>query len=128
MKTKLHTFSAIALVAVFGLSNIGLPIVMYLCPMMQDDPSECQTECENPSQTLAIVNQSGTCCNSYIVAERNTTPFVKTEKSSPAISVALLPMTLELSDNSSFAVQNVPCSVSPQASPPIFLLNSSFLI
>jgi hypothetical protein len=127
MKMKLHTHIAAVLILVFALSNIGLPVVMYFCPMMQENPSECQTMCENPTTSLAIVNQNGPCCDSYIIAERNTTPFVKTEKSNPSISLAIAPQ-IEQSATHIASVQFFQHEISPQASPPIFLLNSAFLI
>jgi hypothetical protein len=65
-----------ALTIVFSLFNVGLPMVMHFCPMMQES-APCCAEASAPTGQLQLSNQMGDCCGTYIVAERNTTPFLK---------------------------------------------------
>ena len=128
MKANYKTISAAILICAFGFFNVGLPIVVYLCPMMQAAPAECRTFCETSSESVALVNQNASCCSSYIVAERNTTPFVKTDKHNPSLAVVVTSQYVELSNDHAMVVFNSPTEHNASKSPPIFLLNSAFLI
>ena len=128
MKANYKTISAAVLICAFGFFNVGLPIVVYLCPMMQAAPAECRTFCESSSESVALVNQNASCCNSYIVAERNTTPFVKTDKHNPSLAVVVTSQYVELSNIDVTIIGNLPAELYASKSPPIYLLNSAFLI
>ena len=67
------------LVLVFGVFNIGLPIVVASCPMARDTQSPPCFACPDPygDGTLSfapVIDYS--CCRTVLLAERNTTEFV----------------------------------------------------
>lgn len=71
---------AIILVCVFCVFNIGVPIVVASCPMM--DNMTIQKNCCPPLTTTSQENFKGTkdysCCQTIIAADRNTTEYTQT--------------------------------------------------
>jgi hypothetical protein len=117
----------------FIVFNIGLPVVLSLCPMEMENFSSC---CPQPMEAAegnhSFSNQGGECCASYVAAERNTTPFVgshRTETPQPETVGFLNPSllnggTLEVSSQALVAIAPI-----LQESPPsLFLLHSALLI
>jgi len=77
-----HRVVTIFLALVFGVFNIGVPVVLASCPMADFSASPVCSECSDPSAASAevLVNVSGmSCCATVIVADRNTTEFVQTK-------------------------------------------------
>lgn len=120
------------LIAVFALSNIGLPIVMYLCPMMEQTLNSRCCTLPKQSESLAFVNQTGSCCQQYIVAERNTTPFLSVDKYQTPHTELLALVGVVASSTQDFAIISLPLSAlsppQPHADTPLFILHSAFLI
>jgi hypothetical protein len=120
------------LIAVFGVFTVGLPIVRYLCPMMNDDVMTCPYSPQSKNLDAAITSETPSCCVSYIVAERNTTPYTSVEKSTPLQLQALaLAASIDyVAENclSSLIVPFCTTSSPPPGGEPLYVLNSSFLI
>ncbi|MBI3787522.1 MAG: hypothetical protein HY276_04610 [Ignavibacteriales bacterium] len=123
---------SIALIAVFGLFNVGVPIVKYLCPMMSMENPTCDLSTSTSDAALAFSAQTPSCCAKYIVAERNTTPFLSIEKYSVPQLEVLMPATVASISTIEFQSSLIfTTDFSPPLShsgEPLFLLNSSFLI
>jgi hypothetical protein len=132
MRKSARILIASLLIAVFGVFTVGLPIVRYLCPMMNDDAFSCPCSPQSKSLGTAFANEAPPCCASYIVAERNTTPYTSVEKytSHPLQAQSLAPLDGVFGFSS---VSVVSTSSSSTASPPLpgeplYILNNSFLI
>ena len=127
-----HAITASLLVVVFGVFNIGVPIVHYLCPMMNDDVAACPKSQQSRSQDVSFTDQSPSCCASFIVAERNTTPFTSVEKfvsqqiqtQSLTVSNSCIAQFPLLSATVPFGTSTSP----PLSAEPLYILNSSILI
>lgn len=70
---------AVVLVATVLLFNAGLPITMYLCPMMSAEKPTCAMSVPSFGEVPSITKQIPSCCTKVIVAERNSTPYLKLE-------------------------------------------------
>ncbi len=120
------------LLSVFSVFSIGLPIVHYLCPMMNQDMPTCPYTPQSKDLGVSFTNETPSCCGSYIVAERNTTPYTSVERYSqtlPTVFVCALPVVAN--DVQSCFAEIVPFRTSaspPLRSEPLFILNSSILI
>lgn len=71
---------AVALVVVFGVFNIGIPIIVASCSMpqmMQSGRCPMCDEQDMPSTASLTTAQSTACCTTAIVAERNMNEFVR---------------------------------------------------
>lgn len=134
MNHRIRIFFSVLLIAVFSLFNVGLPVVQYLCPMMSAENPTCAMMPSDASGIplyagTAITNVIPSCCSKYIIAERNTTPFLKIQDAvSHADGVVFIssfvPADLATTDQS-FGSPNSG-SVSPPS--PLFILHSSLLI
>jgi hypothetical protein len=130
MKSRTNIFVAYALAGVFTLFNVGLPIILFVCPMM----SAGQICNCNKAQTdgPAVSYPTGECCSHTIVAERNTTPFLSSIKFQvPASEVVLVLSSIMLpSTNPAHLSQldNVSNTGPPPPAAPIYILSSSLLI
>lgn len=119
---------SIVLLAAFAVFNAGMPVYFYLCPMMSDDVPLCNLSPAS-ADGLSLTSITPDCCAKIFVAERKTTPFLKTADGIPDLdriciatinaSSALEPSRLPVSVNS---VSSIP------ESPPLFLLHSALLI
>ncbi len=116
----------------FSLFNVGLPVVISLCPMMMEQGVPCCSSGSTGGAGSVLTAQTGKCCASSILAERNTTPFVAVAKFllSSLGEIAFAPV---LSDSplSLYAQCSVSGNLSPPLEPasnPLFILHSALLI
>ena len=92
---KYHSLR-IVFAAIFVLFNVGLPVVIASCPMM-DSAKMMKASCcvdsrtANSTQTIGIQKNSS-CCKTTLAATRNTNEFINVSSNlgSPQISVGLL--------------------------------------
>ncbi len=107
---------AVALVVVFGVFNIGIPIIIASCSMPEMMRGSNCPMCDDQDLTSTArfaTAQNTACCTTAIVAERNTNEFVQSKTSLSEVS-KLLPAVL---------VENIPVSILP--SPVCFVSVSS---
>ena len=115
-----------ALILAFGLFNVGLPVVLYLCPMMSQ--SGCPMSHDSGNRGLSLVNQSPSCCGKVVVAERNTNPFVKIQQVEHQKASVVVIVHSDI-QRTPFCITDQPfANASPPGDPPLFLLNATFLI
>ena len=132
MKKLLHVLTTSLLISVFGIFSAGVPIVHYLCPLMNDDVMTCPMSQHTGTQGATLTDVTPSCCASYIVAERNTTPYTSIDK------FAAQPIQIQAFLVPDFCFTGNPLSVSvlssgttsspPPADEPLYILNSSILI
>ena len=130
MRSRSQIFTQYALAGLFTLFNVGLPIVQYVCPMMRDGGTcECKTV---TSKEPALSFPQGDCCNSHVLAERNTTPFLGSGKElAPGMEkMFVLSLTAPgLSQSSQIFQTLLPADTGPPRSPnSVYLLSSPLLI
>ena len=130
MKDRANIFVAYTLAGLFTLFNVGLPIVLFVCPMMSNGQvCECN---KTQSDGLAISYPMGDCCSHTVVAERNTTPFLSAAKyQAPGSEVVLVLTSLALPPlNTTRPAQfdNSSNTGPPSPATPLYLLSSSLLI
>lgn len=74
---------AILLAGIFSVFNIGLPVVLHYCKMMETVSSNscgmCETE-NNNHNDLELSKVESSCCQTVIAAELNKVEFLQTEK------------------------------------------------
>ncbi|HXG38616.1 MAG TPA: hypothetical protein VNL36_07590 [Bacteroidota bacterium] len=127
-RRTLKIAGSVTLILAFALFNIGVPVSFYLCPMMNDNPAVCPMMDNEPATGLSIVNTNTDCCGKVVLADRNTTPFVKAHFPEQERVVGILATNVDFIQNT-FISQPFVSSDTPQLNlPPVFLLNSSFLI
>jgi hypothetical protein len=130
MKSRTNIVVAYSLAALFTVFNVGLPIVLFVCPMMSGGQVCDCNKVHNDG--LAISYPIGECCQHSIVADRNTVPFLSSTKyQAPGSEVVLalsstsLPaMNLAHPAQFDYSLNTGP----PPSAAPIYLLSSSFLI
>ena len=132
MKQKPSTiFIASALAGLFTIFNVGLPFVLYVCPMMAG--GRCTCTCSQPtSEGPALTYVHTGCCNNQVVAERNTTPFLGTDKYQSHHFAVEFVLTAK-SHSPWQTIQSVRFlafsdSGPPPSDTPLYLLSSSLLI
>lgn len=78
---KTYHAAALVLTMVFGVYNIGIPIVLASCPMPKAGPMCCV--CYEPSAGTASIGKAidSSCCATVIAAERNTNAFLQAKDS-----------------------------------------------
>ena len=129
---KINTYRnvTIALLVIFFVSNIGLPIVIASCPMMFTKTTQASC-CSKPSDSLPSFHTSKdySCCKTVIAAERNTNEFViaKYVTDTPHHSVTIIQ---RLENFSSFSSTHLLSTVSFKllATEDIPVFNSTLLI
>lgn len=118
------------LLLTFPIYLVGLPVVFSLCPMMMEKGVPCCSTAETGVPSLT--SQTGDCCASYILAERNTTPFVTFAKYVPTdlVAIAFVPdldrTISSLSQDSMIGGSHSPPSSA--GSNPLFILHAALLI
>jgi hypothetical protein len=127
-RKAIRVFGSITLIVAFGVFNIGLPAALYLCPMMNDNPAACPMRSDVPTAELSITNVVSPCCSKVILAERNTTPFLKVQSIEQDKIVPLATLSPDTFEHIVFALPFASSDDLQLNSPPVFLLNSSFLI
>jgi hypothetical protein len=105
-----------------------MPVYFYLCPMMSDEMPMCDVSPAS-ANGLSFTSITPDCCAKVFVAERKTTPFLKTAQGVPdlewtCIAILDIPQT-ELETPLSASCRSFPGSAE---SPPLFLLHSALLI
>ena len=130
MKSRTKIIVAFTLAGLFTLFNVGLPIVLFVCPMMSGGQvCDCNMV---QHDGLAISYPMGGCCSHAVVAERNTIPFLGAEKyQAPASEVVLVLSSAAIpSINPAHTAQcdNSSNTGPPPAAAPLYLLSSSLLI
>lgn len=84
---------ALGLVVVFGVFNIGIPIIIASCSMpemMRGSSCPMCDDQELPTTAMFATAQSTVCCTMTLVAERNRTEFVRAASSLSDLSKQLL--------------------------------------
>ncbi|MBA4312211.1 MAG: hypothetical protein C0417_06245 [Chlorobiaceae bacterium] len=74
---------AILLAGIFSVFNIGLPVVLHYCKMMETVSSNSCGMCDTDKMDtgdLQISKTESSCCKAIIAADRNQTEFLQTEK------------------------------------------------
>lgn len=129
MTSRLTNGLSSALLAAFLLFNAGMPVYLYLCPMMSDENPVCDM---SPAQAdgLSLTSITPDCCARVLVAERITTPFVKSDIKQPDVEriqaeapQASLPTFVGIP-----VVHADPTVPRSDPSAPLFLLHRSLLI
>ena len=130
MKSRTNIFVAYFLAGLFTVFNVGLPIVLFVCPMMSEGQVCDCNKVQNDG--LAISYPAGECCSHTIAAERNTTPFLSSAKyQAPASEVVLVLSSMALpSINLAYPAQlDISSNTGPPpTTTPIYLLSSALLI
>jgi hypothetical protein len=123
---------ALTLVVIFGLFNVGIPVIIATCSMpqmMSGGSCPMCDEQERPTSATFATAQGTQCCSVVVVAERNTNEFVNA-KSGVADPGALVAPVADFNPipllPHGFAVVRV--SSSPPHVPDIPILTSSLLI
>jgi hypothetical protein len=120
-----------SLILMFGTFSIGVPIVKYLCPFMSSKNPVCPMMAEHCSSP-AFTHETSSCCASYIIAERNTTPYLSVEKSKLlSTDGAIRFISIDFIALQSYSSNHIiPASTSPPPGEitPLFVLNSTLLI
>lgn len=127
--TKTTSISvSIVLLAAFALFNVGMPVYFYLCPMMSDEMPMCDV---SPAKAngLSVTSINPDCCAKIFVAERKTTPFLKTTDGLPDFDLACVAQRDTSPQDESSLLSAPSASLLRNAeSPPLFLLHSALLI
>jgi hypothetical protein len=126
-----YRFIAIALAAVFCLFNIGLPIVIAACPMMNSHSGHLAC-CAEKSSTSGVRFESyknTSCCTTTFAAKRNTTEYLKEKNESSVLKyVSTLVLPLRIVDLTSCVVLPSVSPSPPRTTEDIPVFNSSLLI
>lgn len=121
---------AVVLVATVLLFNAGVPITKYLCPMMSSENPTCEMSVPSFGDIPSITKQIPSCCAKYIVAERNSTPYLKLEhKFEAPLSFIALPADASPDPRDGWNAPLAPNDTGPPlARNPLYILNSTLLI
>jgi hypothetical protein len=133
MKFLKHRAIAVTLAAVFGVFNIGIPVVLASCPMAKLGNAPTCFMCNEGEGNAGVqlkTHQDRSCCATVIAAEKNATEFLQSSHNVVAgvELTALLPAEISLTTtvhNAQFVIGH-PRSPSPPDDLPI--LYSSLLI
>ena len=130
MQSKLKIVTGLMLIIALSLFSVGLPIVTYLCPMMRTEQATCEMSVP-PSSGMAVSSQTPDCCGKVIIAERNTTPYLKSDRSHFDSERVLTLIADDVDYGFSTTLLASPFSVqllAPSPAEPLFLLNSTLLL
>ena len=128
MNQRLRIFSSVVLLAAFSVFNVGMPVVQYLCPMMSSENPTCAMMPSDGGQQSTITNVIPSCCSKYIVAERNTTPFLKIQDAvshADGVVLTFSFVSVDATTSGQHFISPIDAAASP---PPLFILHSSLLI
>lgn len=82
-RNKIHISLIIAFTALFLIFNIGMPVVLHYCEMMNtyssSDCDMCHPEPNREGQ-VEYSKLQHTCCSSVVLASFNKTEFLQTQK------------------------------------------------
>ena len=68
------------IILVFSIFNVGIPVVRFLCPMMNMENPSCEMMPPATRGVLSFTSEIPDCCTSHVIAERNTIPFLSIER------------------------------------------------
>jgi hypothetical protein len=68
------------MILVFTVFDAGIPVMMSLCPMMNDGADHCEMMPPATHDVLSFTSEIPDCCTSHIIAERNTIPYLSVEQ------------------------------------------------
>jgi hypothetical protein len=124
---------ATALVGVFGVFNIGIPIIVATCSMPEMMRGSTCPMCEDqeaPSTARLATHNATACCTTTIIAERNTNEFMQASDGihGSALQVLLLPGSFALTGSMSSVSNLSQISPSPPTVVDIPISTSSLLI
>ena len=128
-----YRIMAFGLVVVFGVFNIGIPIIIASCSMpemMRGSSCPMCDDQETPSSPRFATQSTTACCTATIVAEHNTNEFVQaktnlSDLSKPLLVVLTVDVLVPVLQSPVFAVR---VSSSPPTVVDIPILTSSLLI
>ncbi|HTK83366.1 MAG TPA: hypothetical protein VL633_13860 [Bacteroidota bacterium] len=85
---------ALGLALVFAVFNVGLPIVVYACPMMQQNASALPCCADNFSGSGSQIGRAidRSCCKTVVAGERNTTEFVQAKDHQSQVHTPITPL------------------------------------
>lgn len=131
MNRRITSLVSIGLTTAFLTFSVGVPVVKYLCPMMQTSDEGCEMSRHSDGSTSSVEAAVPPCCAPTILAERSTTPYLAAhhtfELKSGTISGAVLaPSYLTFAHEPVAAIAGSPPLSS--SNPPLFILNSTYLI
>ena len=114
-----YRFVAFALVVVFGVFNIGIPILIASCPMattIQGNRCGMCNDQDDPGTAKITTEKNTSCCATRFAAEGNTNEFVQAKGGMPDVNKLLL---VVLTANDPISVFPSPvCVVRVSSSPP----------
>ena len=78
-KNFIYRIASLTLALSFSLFNVGIPVILASCPMMDARMSNapCCTSQNDNSTTGLRASGGSNCCKTVFLAERNTTEFVQ---------------------------------------------------
>ena len=124
---------ALGMVVVFGVFNIGIPIIIASCSMpemMRGSSCPMCDDQERPGSAGFATQNTTACCTTTIIAERNTNEFVQGKAAVRESVLHLTPIPVSVAVISNLSSVSTISRVSP--SPPIVvdipLFVSSLLI
>ena len=124
---------ALLLAVVFGVFNVGIPIIVASCPMaamMQQGKCDACGNQDDPPGARITREINTSCCVTTVVAERNTHEFVQDQAQAhhPVFQAVLVLLPYAVTRNPSPVSASIPVSASPPGVVDIPILTSSLLI
>jgi hypothetical protein len=125
-----YRFTATILVLGVALYSVGVPVTVYMCPMMSADSPSCEMSVPSFGNIPSIANEAPACCAKYIVAEGHSTPYLKFENPKDApLSVAIIAAVQSGEPRHGWSEPLVQQDAGPPGSdPPLYILKSALLI
>lgn len=131
MINRLKISTSIALIVSISVFNIGIPIVLYFCPMVESASACCQVPGEGRDGTHTVGRQVHGCCAMFVGAERNTTPYrlAQTFQDFGLKLAAFLESGSSTGQDRFRIERSIDLAPNPSHTrQPLYVLNSSFLI
>ncbi len=131
MASRLNIVTSVALILSMSVFSIGVPVVLYLCPMMDTGSMCCEIPAGSDDGTHTLTRQPHSCCNLVVGAERNTTPYRIAQSSHGHEFKVVAILDSETSTSQlGIGIDHFPADDVEQnlIKPPLYVLNSSFLI
>ena len=124
---------AFVLAVVFGVFNIGIPVIIASCPMaamMQGSKCTMCDDQDDPATSKVTTEKNTSCCATIVVAERNTTEFlqVKVTVQQSILQTELVAASSAVISNPSSVFTTSHISPSPPTVVDIPIFTSSLLI
>jgi hypothetical protein len=129
-KTQTYRLAAYFLALLFGVYNVGIPIVLASCPMATVGPV-C-SGCFEPGvgKERVTTHKDTSCCATIIAADRNTNEFLQSKDLSVASlqmeAITILPADYAVVERAVSSISIL--SHSPPVQPDLPILHSALLI